>query len=72
MLTKCEMSLPFCLLNYSSTATSFLERVKVILPRDCTHYVVPDCVTVMKYLDIFELPQIQNIIILQTVANTVC
>ena len=42
-----------------------------VLPKDVTHYVVPDCTLARDYLELLEIPEITAIIFLQTVANSV-
>ena len=41
------------------------------LPEHATHYIVPDVDTVLKYLEILELPDFRGILFMQTVTSAV-
>lgn len=42
-----------------------------MLPREATHYIVPDCKVSKDFLELFEQPEVQGVVFTQTAANCV-
>lgn len=65
----CSLGQRFCF-NLPSDLSHYFPDV-LMLPREATHYIVPDCQVSKDFLELFEQPEVQGVVFTQTAANCV-
>ncbi|KAL8586444.1 hypothetical protein ACOMHN_050039 [Nucella lapillus] len=56
---------PLCLAGCAN------HTAEAMLPKEASHYIVPDCAVAKEYLELFELPDVQGVVFTQTAAHYV-